>query len=223
MPLTGLKTLPNLRKMWIGTGGRDLDDTAQDDAHLGADLALRRNPSRRTFLNQLHIKNIREHITRLPEAGETIHGVVSGRYPLWAFIPAILDMTGQTISDLQLMTLSFATDNGTELIDLLDAGKIQRVQLGVSHYFQHTNKLIYDPIAAALQERGQQIRGLRTHAKIINAQLAGGATYTVEASANLRSSRNIEQFTLTADAQLYAFHRDWIGQIFSAKTLRDRL
>ncbi len=234
MNTTGLKQLTGLKQMWIAKDNSidatalaagspaEFDDAAIQQTQPPIDIVLRSNPTKRTFLNAISIKAITEHITRLPSPGETIHGVVSGRYPLWAFIPAILSITGDTIADLQLATLSFSTDNGAELIDLLDANKIKAVTLACSHYFRYTNKHIYDPIAAALKQRGQRIRGLRTHAKIINAKMQNGTCYTVESSANLKSSHNQEQFTLSSDAALFDFHKQWIEKMYGAIGTKDR-
>jgi hypothetical protein len=37
--------------------------------------------------------------------------------------------------------------------------------------------------------------------------------YVIESSANLRSCRNIEQFTMTNDRELLTFHRSWMETV----------
>ena len=64
---------------------------------------------------------------------------------------------------------------------------------------------------------------MRTHCKLILAKMADGTAYVVEASANLRSSKNIEQFVLTQDIGLYQFHRAWIdGELLRPRTKEER-
>ena len=41
-------------------------------------------------------------------------------------------------------------------------------------------------------------------------KLADGRCVIIEGSANLRSCRNVEQFTATESPDLYQFHRAWI-------------
>lgn len=56
-----------------------------------------------------------------------------------------------------------------------------------------------------------------THAKILLMELTDGRGFTVESSANLRSCSSIEQITMTHDAELLAFHRQWITDIMEKR------
>jgi hypothetical protein len=69
-------------------------------------------------------------------------------------------------------------------------------------------------MAAGLERRGQRIIALRNHAKIILARTTAGHDVAIEASANLRSCRNLEVFSLSNDAGLFEFHRDWMARLF---------
>ena len=205
-------------------GETDLDDQTQDRYKgLETDLSYLRTPRQRTYIDLMQVQHARDHIKRLPDEGETIHGVVSGRYPLFATVPAILELAQpQTITDLDLITLSYGKDNAADLVELLDAKKVGTCRLMVSHYFAAANPHLYQPLAHELQTRGQRILALRTHAKIILARLSDGTCYVVESSANLRSCKNIEQFTFTRDAGLWAFHRKWVGGLFTAAAEKDK-
>ena len=74
---------------------------------------------------------------------------------------------------------------------------------------------IYDALAESLTARGHRIAAIRCHAKILAMELTDGRCLVVESSANLRSCRNIEQFTMTHDADLLLFHREWMREVLS--------
>lgn len=191
--------------------GSEVDKTkrlADDKSHF-------RTPIIRTVEDLRARPEAVRHLERLPVAGESMHAVISGTYALWDLVPAILERTGQDIEHLHLVTLGFNTSNAAEILTLLDAGKIKRVSLLVSHYYKATSPQLYDALVPKLIERGQRVLAMRTHCKLILAAMAGGTRYVVESSANLRSSGNIEQFVLTNDEPLYEFHRGWIdGELF---------
>jgi hypothetical protein len=195
--------------------GPDLDDQRQDKVKgLDTDIAFR-SYRRNTYLDCLAIKHARDHIHRLPEPGEAIHMVVSGRYPLFAIIPAVLDLaTPATIAELHLVTLSYSKDNAADLLAMIDAKQIDRTWLLVSHYFAHANPHLFEPLATALLERGDHVVAMRTHAKIILILLSDGTKYVIHASANLRSCKNIEQCCFECDGQLYDFHHQWVAGLF---------
>ena len=72
---------------------------------------------------------------------------------------------------------------------------------------------MYDSLAEALTTRGHQIAAIRCHAKILLMELTDGRCFVVESSANLRSCRNIEQFTMTHDEDLLRFHQAWMTDV----------
>jgi hypothetical protein len=72
---------------------------------------------------------------------------------------------------------------------------------------------IATPLAEALHRRGHSIAAIRCHAKILLMELTDGRHIVVESSANLRSCRNIEQFTMTDDHDLLLFHRGWMLEL----------
>src|SRR5438045_4085964 len=113
----------------LTAGERDLDDATQDKYKgLDADLSYLTAPRVRTFADLQHVKLAKDHIKRLPAEGESMHMVVSGRYPLWAMVPAIHELSGQPIAELDLITLSYGKDNAQDMLDMIDAGKIGHVR-----------------------------------------------------------------------------------------------
>lgn len=185
---------------------------------LADDKAHFRTPIIRTVADLRAKPEAVRHLERLPVPGESMHAVISGKFALWDLVPAILERTGQDIDHLHLATLGFSTSNASEILTLLDAGKIKRVNLLVSHYFKGTSPEIYDALVPKLIERGHPVLAMRTHCKLILAAMSDGTRYVVESSANLRSCQNIEQFVMTNDHDLYEFHRGWIdGELFGGQ------
>jgi hypothetical protein len=61
------------------------------------------------------------------------------------------------------------------------------------------------------------VLAMLSHAKILLMQLTDGRSFVAESSANLRSCASIEQITMTHDAALLDFHRNWITEVMEAK------
>lgn len=181
-------------------------------ARLSEDKRMIRTPTRRLFRDYRSDPEAYRHIDPLPKAGESLHGVISGKYALWQLVPALIEVTGQKIADLYLCTLSYSKANAAELIDLLDAGQVERVTLLVSYYFKAQNRELYDSLVPELLNRGHRVLSMRTHAKLCLMKMSRGTRYVIESSANLRSCKNIEQFCLTRCPKLYAFHAKWLEE-----------
>lgn len=179
-------------------------------AHLSEDKRLIRTPSRRLFRDYRADPEAFKHIKPLPKAGESLHGVISGKYALWQIVPALIEATGQKISELYLCTLSYSKANAAELLDLVDSGQVKRVTLLVSYYFKAQNRELYDSLVPELLSRGHRVLSMRTHAKIFLMKMSRGTRYVVESSANMRSCKNVEQFCLTRCPRLYRFHQTWL-------------
>jgi hypothetical protein len=155
-----------------------------------------------------------KHLAGLPAAGEGWHCWIDGTYSLWDLIPAIVELIHPaTIAELHVATLSFSQGNVASMLELLDAGKIGAMTLLCSHYFSATSKEIYDDAAVGFASRGQRFSSCRTHAKVMAIRLSDGLRFALESSANLRSCKNAEVFSLIHDADLYDFHRSCIEEL----------
>lgn len=186
---------------------------------LPADMKLVRRSAKRLMLHLMHVKNAAEHLDRLPDVGESFHAVMRGNYHAWDLVPAVLKLAAPaTIERLSVATLGFNKSNATELLELFDAGQIIAVDFVCSCYFKSTCANEFGLLHEGLTARGQRIAAVRSHAKILGFELSDGRALIVESSANLRSCHNVEQFTLTHDAELLAFHRQWIGHLLTEGT-----
>ena len=175
---------------------------------------LRRRSVRRQTKHMLAIANAAKDIESLPGDEESILVIMRGNFHGWDLVPAILKLaTPAVIEDLSVATLGFNKSNAEELLGLIDASKVRRVQFIASCYFKASCPDEFRILAEGLKSRGMPIVAARSHAKILAMRLSSGEGITVESSANLRSCRNIEQFCMTNSDRLYEFHRQWISEI----------
>jgi hypothetical protein len=175
LELSSLKKLPtSLPTPWgKGRDKTDLESLTEGTDHL--DILLRRDGTYHTFEDATAAKLAADAITRLPESHETIHLIVSGRFPSAAILPAVLNLAAPaTIAEAQISTLSFSTDNGKLLATLLDEGKIGSLVLLAAEVFAARSAHVYDPVADSLKARGATVRMARTHCKIINLKMTDG-------------------------------------------------
>jgi len=181
-------------------------------AGLETDRRLARKADRRLYLNALRIANAARALEELPAPGVTLHCVMRGNYNAWDLVPAMLElMKPRTVAELNIATLGFNQQNADQLIALLDQGRITRATFICSHFYKSNEGDLVNDLFGNLEQRGHRAAALRCHAKIILAQSTGRRPLylVIESSANLRSCRNIEQFTLTHDRELLEFHRAW--------------
>ena len=185
-------------------GARDLT------VGLDEDIKHVATPHRRQFKNMLRVSNAAHHLAGIPADGEAWHVVMRGNYDSWDLVPAILDLASPaTIAELNVCTLGFNQDGTQSLTTLIDDGKIAKVTFICSHYFKGVDGPLYDDLHTALTSRGHRCLAMRCHAKILLLELTDARCLTIESSANLRSCRGLEQFTLTHDRDLLFFHRRW--------------
>jgi hypothetical protein len=186
------------------------DPEVDVNARLSSDRQLLRTPRRRLCIDYRPNPDALTHLKVLPREGESLHGVICGKYAMWDLVPALIERTGRKIADLHIATLSYGKQNATELLSLIDDGQVKRCSLIVSYYFKAQNRPLYDTLVPPLRERGHRVLAMRNHAKLLLVKLVGGGSFVVEGSANLRSCKNVEQFVLTRCRRLYRFHREWL-------------
>jgi hypothetical protein len=165
--------------------------------------------------NAAAVSKAAEVLNRLPIQNESIHIILRGGFRNWDFVPAILQLAAPArATDLWLATLGYDQETGEGLLRLLDAGQVGTCTLLASVYFQAHEKTLWGWLASGLERRGSRALAARNHAKLILFRMSDGRHFTMEGSGNLRSCRNAEQATLTADRGLYHFHAGWINELF---------
>ena len=184
--------------------------------------------SKNHFLHQFHAakakdKNRRRGVKRfirpenaqalldyLPPPGDCTHAVVRGDFVIGQIIPVIL--RGQSAEAVHISTLGMSRGNAEMLSDLRVKGQIGDLRILVSHYFAAVDaNSTFAEVCRILGSAAPKV--CRTHAKVI--LIAQPPDFFVVAgSANLRSSDNIEQFSIWNDIEVFDFHRRWMDEVF---------
>jgi len=108
--------------------------------------------------------------------------------------------------------------NINSLIENLERNEVEELELLVSHYFVNSNEKERVKIKGAQERIGHdrmRLGAARAHTKVTLYEFGDGQKLVIESSANLRSSDNIEQISLFADAELFDFHAEWIGKLMT--------
>lgn len=156
-------------------------------------------------------------IGTLPEPTEAIHMRIGWRHSMGDVIPAVLKLSGGTIEELHVATLTFSKVNSIDWSALLDQKKIGSLTVVCSQYFQKTSPHIYDPAAAMFSTRAVRMIPIRSHCKILLFRLSDGRLITVTGSSNTRSAKTTEQMEMFADPKAYHFHHDWFMKVIASR------
>lgn len=154
-------------------------------------------------------ENARQILDYLPEPGDCTHAVVRGDFVLCEIVPAII---GDTPAELvAIATLGMSKANALQLADLRSRGLIRQLRVIVSHYFAGVDKTsTFADVCGILGDNAPKV--CRNHSKVILIQQPG-RHFVIAGSANLRSSDNIEQFSIWNDPEVFAFHLEWMNEI----------
>jgi hypothetical protein len=153
-------------------------------------------------------------LTALPEPGEALHSLITGRYDLMHLLVVLLGKVGPA-RHVRIATLSYNGRNLSEMFHILDGPNPPRLTLLCSCFFRDHNHELWEETIEGFRERGQRAAAARTHAKVITIEAASGVKLALEGSANLRSNGNREQFLLANDASLHDWHAAWIDDLVS--------
>jgi hypothetical protein len=154
----------------------------------------------------------------LPAAGESLHAIMTGRYDMVDLVDALLERSGP-VREMRIATLAFALRNVDRIQAWLAAGKVNRLTLLCSLYFQAHNR----PIFQAMQEvltPPHRLAASRNHCKVICLDCPDTGKWIIEGSANLRTNSNEEQFALFRDPGLCEWHSAWIEDRVSTYAAR---
>jgi len=169
--------------------------------------------ARRGIRNFIQPGNALPVLEHLPEGpGDRTHCLLRGDFVLCDLIPAIIGVRGRC-THLRVATLGLSVANADALACLVERGQIGELTIVVSHYFAQVDKAtVFRTVANRLAGIGR-LSVTRSHAKVICLPTARGDHFSIEGSANLRSSDNLEQMLIFNDVETHAFHAAWIDEI----------
>jgi len=179
---------------------------------LAENMTYTTRETKRTFAEFTRLRSATQTLERLPEPGESIQAILRGDYSLFDTLAAIVELAGQPIDHLHVVTLSMSDRNVDRLDQWATEGKIHDLKIIVSCYHAAADKKIFDHASEVCARHGFQILPMRSHAKML-AVAFGDQRITCESSANLRSCRNVENLVLYADPGLYEWHTAWMNDL----------
>lgn len=141
-------------------------------------------------LDLSRVKAATDQIGSLPGPDESLHCIMGGDFNGLEIVPAIIDLAGEPAETLYLTTLGFNLAVSAQLCGMIDEGRIRSATVLCSEYFAKVDPKVYAAALVALETRGQRLKAIRNHSKIILAQ-CGARFFVVETSANLRTCNNI--------------------------------
>jgi hypothetical protein len=167
------------------------------------------------------LKEAAEVLAVLPELGEALHALMTGRYDLMHLIVALVDKLGDC-DWLRIATLSFNLRNIDEMVALLDSGKVARLSLLCSQFFKDNSKEVWTICRERFEGLPAVLAASRNHCKVVTLAFRAGIRLALEGSANLRTNSNREQFCLVSDASLHEWHSAWIDEQVRTHEKRDK-
>lgn len=140
---------------------------------------------------------------------------VGGDFIFGDFIEAFITRNNAKCSRLLITTLSLSQDNVDSLANLMQLGYVDQLDLIVSAYFYaHEIHALVPYMHQVLDVDNRfQLAVAGVHTKTTQFETLGGKKILIHGSANLRSSGNIEQFTLEENPELYDFYQEHFDKI----------
>lgn len=128
-------------------------------------------------------------------------------------IEALAVQANCEFDDVTICTLSINQENVDSLHNLLAADRIKNLNLIVSDFFwshyRSSRPYIYEKLDI---DNRFQLAVAGVHAKITLIEVEG-RKIVISGSANFRSSRSVETFTIETNPDLYDFHAAWMRDI----------
>lgn len=145
--------------------------------------------------------------------------LVPGNFIFGDFIEALFVEQGLETDRLIISTLSLKQDNVDSLKNLIQWGCAKNIDMIVSEYFYYMERwglvsYMYDKLDD--QKTGCfQLAVAYIHTKVVLFETVDGQKVVIHGSANIRSSGNIEQFTIEDNDDLFEFYEDYHRNILN--------
>lgn len=149
------------------------------------------------------------------ENGQRYNVIVSGDFVFGDFIAAYIWEHKKTVENMLISTLSLNQKNIEALARLMDKQLIRRLDMVLSIYFYGNERFQLIPYLYKKLDKEDrfQLAIAGIHTKITQFKTTDGQKIVVHGSANLRSSGNVEQFTIEENPVLYDFYEDCFTKV----------
>lgn len=141
--------------------------------------------------------------------------IVSGSFVFGDFIEAFMVRNNCKAVRMTITTLSLSQENVDSLATLMQKGYIDRLDMIISDYFfSHERHCLIPYMYQELDiDNRFQLAVAFVHTKTVYFETLGGKKIVIHGSANLRTSGNVEQFTIEENAELYDFYDEAFSPI----------
>lgn len=145
--------------------------------------------------------------------GEQIHCIVGGNFVFGDLFEALLSVKNVIAKSMHVSTLSLSQNNIDSFRTLLENGWTEHLTVAVSNYFYSHERDGLIPYMLRELDIGDRfdLMVFRNHTKLTLMEI-GNIRLVMTGSANLRSSRSVEQFAIQESPELYEFYRDWFDE-----------
>ena len=157
--------------------------------------------------------------------GEAMYAVVSGNFIFGDYIEALLVEKNYFADELLIATLSLGQENVDSLINIKSGGFCNSMALIVSDYWYAHERRREGGVPYIVEHLGGdgfQFAAAGLHTKITMIRTSCGKHLVLHGSANLRSSRNLEQMCVENSQVLYEFNREWMFKILDNFTVNGK-
>ena len=158
-------------------------------------------------------------LENVPEAGETLHALMTGLYDLMHLLVVLVRKVGK-VEVMRIATLGLSSRNVAEMARMLDEGQVGRLAVLVNGFFARNCRDIFEELLLEVRGRGHKVAQYHSHCKLVCLHLADGRKFLLEGSANLRTNKSIEQFALTQDAALHDWYAAWLDTVIGTHETR---
>lgn len=148
--------------------------------------------------------------------------IVGGNFIFGDFLEAFMRIHNIRVDELLISTLSFSQENVDSLKLLKDFGYFKHLTMCTSVYFFSHERGGLVPYFHDVLGDCATMAIASIHTKTIQFRLSDGRKVVIHGSANLRSSGNVEQFTVETNAELFDFFAEIFERIKSKYEATDR-
>jgi len=192
----------------------DPSDAIQTDM-----VSVRRYP--RPTPNQVKYEHAAAMAANMPDLdeGNALYAVVSGNFIFGDFLEALMVEKNYLATEMLVATLSLGKENVDSLRNLRQGGYVENLSLLVSDFwFAHERRAMggVPYIEQTLGGDTFSFAAAAIHTKITLIKTDCGRHLVLHGSANLRSSRNVEQFVIENNSRLFDFNHRWISRLMTA-------
>lgn len=165
-----------------------------------------RNRAKQDLKKMGRRESLRELIKAIPEEGETLHVVSSGKFNFWTYVPVINELINQPIDVLYCASWMVGAQCVKELFQLMDAGIVRESRWVVGAYLKSRDPEVYRQLLKLEEKKRGWVKAMETHIKLI---LIDSPPYylTVTGSANMSENKRLEGTQLTNDRDVYEFYK----------------